>query len=60
MLSWIDASYGVHADMKSHTGRTTSLGLGTIPNKSSTQKLNVKSSTEAEIVAASEYLPHNI
>ena len=31
--------------------------IGTIHNKSSKQKLNVKSSTEAEIVVVSNYLP---
>ena len=37
-----------------------SLGWGTIHNKSSKQKLNTKSSTEAEIVGVSEYIPYNI
>ena len=60
MRSWIDASYAVHEDMKSHTGGTTSLGLGTLSNKSSVQKINVKSVCEAELVATSEYLPYNI
>ena len=60
MISWIDASYAVHEDMKSHTGGTTSLGLGTLSNKSSAQKLNVKSACEAELVAMSEYIPYNI
>ena len=37
-----------------------SFGLGTIHAKSSKQKLNTKSSTEAELVGVSEYLPYNI
>ena len=37
-----------------------SLSWGTIHNKSSKQKLNTKSSTEAEIVGVSEYIPYNI
>lgn len=41
--------------MKSHTGGV--FGHGTINAKSLKQKLNVKSSAEAEIVGASNYLP---
>ena len=37
-----------------------SLGLGVLHGKSSKQKLNVKSSTEAEIVGTSEYMPYNV
>lgn len=50
----IDASYGVHTDMKSHTGSAITLGKGVIYAKSSTQKLTTKSSTEAELVALSD------
>ena len=37
-----------------------SFGVGVIHTKSSKQKLNTKSSTEAELVAVSEYLPYHI
>jgi hypothetical protein len=60
MKTWVDASYGVHADMKSHTGGAMSLGRGTIMCKSTKQKLNTKSSTEAELVGASDFLPNTI
>jgi hypothetical protein len=60
MNTWIDASYAVHADMKSHTGGAISLGRGAAMSKSSKQKLNVKSSTEAEVVGASDYVPNSI
>ena len=60
LCTWVDASYGVHLDMKSHTGGTMSFGYGTLHTKSSKQKLNTKSSTEAELVGVSEYLPYNI
>ena len=60
MKSWVDASYAVHEDMRSHTGGTTGLGLGTLSNKSSGQILNTKSVCESELVATSEYLPYNI
>ena len=51
---WVDASYAVHGNMRSHTGATMTLGGGAVYSKSSKQKLNTKSSTEAELVAASD------
>ena len=61
VYTWVDAAYGVHSiDMKSHTGGIMSMGTGTLHQKSSKQKLNVKSSTEAEIVGTSEYMPYNV
>eukprot|EP00978_Attheya_sp_CCMP212_P043733 scaffold290459_cov35-Attheya_sp.AAC.1 len=57
---WVDASYAVHPDAKSHTGGTMSLGKGSIFSASLKQKLNTKSSTEAELVAASDMLPQAI
>ena len=60
MKTWVDASYAVHKDMKSHTGGVVSFGNGAIMSKSSKQKLNTKSSTEAELVGASDYLPYPI
>jgi hypothetical protein len=54
---WVDASYAVHPDMKSHTGGALSLGMGVIYGTSKSQKLNVKSSTEAEIVGTDDVMP---
>ena len=54
---WIDAAYAVHPNMRSHTGGCMSLGGGMIYNTSIKQKLNVKSSTEAELVAVDDILP---
>ncbi|KAA8497460.1 Copia protein [Porphyridium purpureum] len=51
---FIDASFGVHSDMKSHSGCMVSLGRGTVYGKSSRQSLASKSSTEAELVAISD------
>jgi len=56
MRSWVDAAFAVHPDMKSHTGGVMSFGTGGIICKSTKQKLNTKSSTEAEFVGASDYL----
>lgn len=51
----IDASYGVHASGKSHSGMATQItGVGTVLAKSTKQKLTTKSSTESEIVALSD------
>ena len=48
-LYWmIDAAFGVHPDMKSHTGSTFSLGMGVIKADSTKQKVNARSSMEAE------------
>ena len=60
LFSFIDAAYAVHWDMRSHTGGIMSMGCGALHTKSSRQKLNTKSSTEAEIVGISDYLPYNI
>ena len=48
---WVDSSYAVHPDMISHTGVVMSLGKGATYSASTKQKLNTKSSTEAELVA---------
>jgi hypothetical protein len=54
---WVDASYGVHRDMRSHTGGTMSMGTGAVYSTSKKQKLNTKSSTEAELVGVDDVLP---
>ena len=36
------------------------MGTGLIHSKSSKQKLNVKSPTEAELVGTSDYMPYNV
>ena len=58
--SWVDVSYGTHDDCKSHTGGAMSWGWGVLLTKCQKQKLNTKSSTEGEIVGASDYLPNII
>lgn len=56
LFAYIDASYGVHQDGKSHTGVCMLLGKGAFYVQSSKQKIVSKSSTEAEIVAVSDGL----
>ena len=54
---WVDASFAVHANMRSHTGATMSLGKGSIYSASTRQKLNTKSSTEAKLVGVDDAMP---
>jgi len=51
---WVDSSYTVHPDMKSHTGIYMTLGEGAMYTPSCKQKLYTKSSTEAELVAVDD------
>ena len=55
---WADAAFAVHKDMKSHTGGVMTLGKGAVQSISQKQKLNTKSSTEAELVGADDVLIH--
>ena len=54
-LLWsVDASFAVHEDMRSHTGALLTLGKGAVLSLSCKQKLNSKSSTEAEIIGVDD------
>lgn len=53
--TYIDAAYGVHHDLKSHTGSCVVIGdIGAVHCRSSKQQIVTKSSTEAELVALSD------
>ena len=54
---WIDAAFAVHNDMRSQTGATMSLGKGSAYSMSTRQRLNTKSSTEAELVGMDDAMP---
>jgi hypothetical protein len=54
---WVDASFAVHDDMKSHTGGTMMMGKGAIYGTSTKHKLNTKSSTESELVGVNDVMP---
>jgi hypothetical protein len=54
---WVDASYPVHPDMKSHTGGAMTLVKGASYGSSTRQKLNTKSSTEAELIGVNDVMP---
>ena len=54
-VKWfIDASFAVHPDFKSHTGATMTMGEGAMQTLSRKQKLNSRSSTEAELIAVDD------
>mmetsp|Transcript_43635 Transcript_43635/g.63996 ORF Transcript_43635/g.63996 Transcript_43635/m.63996 type:complete len:193 (+) Transcript_43635:143-721(+) len=54
---WVDAAFAVHHDARSHSGGIMSLGKGAIFSASRKQKLNTKSSTEAELAGVDDMLP---
>ena len=60
MMTWVDASYGTHHDMRGHTGGVISMGKGAVGSKCSKQKLNAKSSTETEVIGATDFLPWTV
>eukprot|EP01041_Mallomonas_annulata_P005675 gene5675-11453_t len=52
MLAYVNASYGVHADCKSHTGGVISLSKGPIYVRSSKQKIVLKKMTGVSDMAS--------
>jgi len=51
---WVDSSYKVHPDVRSHRSFIIMLGKGAMYSSSCKQKLNTKSSMEAELVGVDE------
>ena len=55
VIKWfVDASFAVHPDFKSHTGAVMTYGTGAVMTASRKQKLNTRSSTEAELVGVDD------
>jgi hypothetical protein len=54
---WVDGSFGVHPNMRGHTGGGLSMGRGFPIVSSTKQKLNTRSSTESELVAVDDKMP---
>lgn len=54
---WVDASYAVHPNMKSHTEGTMSLGSSSVYSMSTKQKLMTQSCTGGELVGVHEMMP---
>lgn len=57
MVWSIDASFAVHIDMKSHTGSTLPLGLGSPISDSHQQKNNATSTTVSELNGIGDTMP---
>ena len=57
---YVNASYSVHRDGKSHSGGFTTLGRGAIRASSRKQTIVSKSSTEAEVVGMSDNTGDNL
>ena len=60
VFTWIDAAYDAHNNMRSHTGVSILTGYGIIHGKASKQNINVKISTEADLIGMSEYISYNM
>jgi hypothetical protein len=57
VIKWyVDASFAVHPDFKSHSGAVMTMGDGAIQSCSRKQKLNTRSSTEAELVGVDDFM----
>jgi hypothetical protein len=57
IVKWdVDAAFAVHDDFRSHTGATLTLGSGAILSASTKQKVNTRSSTEAELNGIYDYI----
>jgi hypothetical protein len=54
---WVDASFGVHPNMRGHTGGTMSMGYGSVYSVARKQKLVTRSSTECELVGVHDIMP---
>ena len=50
LYTWIDAVYAVINHMRGHTGGEISMGHGIIDGKAAKQNINVKCSTESDLV----------
>ena len=53
---WVDSSFNMYWDSKSHSGRSGTLGKGAIISASQQQKVNSRSSTESDLIAGSDAL----
>jgi hypothetical protein len=60
VITYADAAYGVHADGKSHSGLSITLGRGAVFVRSAKQKIVSKSSTESELIGLSDSLSQAI
>jgi hypothetical protein len=58
ILKWyVDGSYAVHPNMRGHTNGGLTLGRGYPISSSTKQRMNTRSSTEAELVGVDDLMP---
>ena len=58
IVKWfVDASFAVHPNMRSHSGGAFTLGGGCPIVTSTKQKLSTRSSTESELVGVDDLMP---
>jgi hypothetical protein len=55
---YIDGSYATHEDMKGHNRVVMTIGNNVVLSRSNKQKVNTRSSTEAELIAVDDTLPN--
>jgi hypothetical protein len=56
-IKWyVDAAFAMHQDNKSHTGACMTLGSGTFCSIATKQKVNSRSSTEAEFIVVDDVI----
>ena len=53
---YVDASYAVHENMRSHLGLIAKFGQGSALSASRKQRINTRSSTEGEVIAVDDFI----
>ena len=53
---WVYASYNAHDECKGHTGAMMSIGKRDVLSRTMKQKLNMRSSTEGELLGADDII----
>jgi hypothetical protein len=54
---WVDTTFTVHPNMRGHSGGGLSVGRGFPIVSSTKQKVNIRNSTETEILGADDFMP---
>ena len=54
---WINAAYGVHPDLKGHSGGMIFLGKGAVASKLSRHRIKSRSSTGSDIIGYDDHIP---
>ena len=57
VLTYLDASYAMHGDMRGHNGDCMTFGWGLTYAKLFKKKLNTKISIDSEVVGSRNYIP---